>query len=152
MLGLALGVMGVGYGVQAFSQYQQGKMSQQMYNYNKAVSLRYAKVLREIRAYEETDYWGKAAKVLPKQKVITAAAGLEVPGTPLKVMQTTRQKIKEQARIMEMEKESEIERIKSGAAISGMQGKIAARAGTYGAVGTLLTGGGQLGLMNYMCG
>ena len=151
-LGLALAGLGVGIGIQAFTQYQQGQLANQMHQYNRAVSLRYARAVREIRAYEETAFWREAAKVFPRQKVITAAAGLEVSGTPLKVMKATRLKLVEQAKIMQFEKEMEISKIKSEAAISGFRGQIAASAGKLGMWSTILTGAGQLGIAKYRYG
>jgi len=149
LLGLGIGLMGGGIGLQAYIRYMQGQMGKQMYDWNRAVSLRYARAVREIRAYEKFGFWREAAKIFPKQKVITAAAGLEISGTPLKVMKATRMKLEEQAKIMEMETEMEISQIETGAAISGMRGRLEATSGTYGAFATLLTGGGQLALMGY---
>jgi len=151
-LSLALGGLGIGTFMSARSQYQQGQMAGQMYQYNRSLSLRYAKTIREIRAYEEMGYWKKAAKVYPRQKVVTAAAGLEISGTPLKVMRETRQKLEEQAKIMSYEKEMEIASIKAGAAISGFRGQLAERAGRYGMWSTLLTGAGTLGLYRHQYG
>jgi len=146
MLALALAAFGVGTALSAWSTYKEGQMAGQMYQHNRSLALRYARAVREIRSYEIAGFLAEAAKIPRKQKVITAAAGLEISGTPLKVMKETRLKLAEQAKIMEYEREMEISRIRGEAAISGMRGQLAEEAGRWGAWSTLLTGAGRLGL------
>jgi len=149
---LAIGALIAGTGMQAFGQYQEGKMTKELYQRNRTISLRYARAIREIRAWEIGQFLKEAAQIVPKQRTIAAVAGLEESGTVLSVMNTTRQKIREQAKIMEAERDMEISRIKSGAAMSEYQGELAYKSAKVGAFSTLLAGGGQLGMYGYKQG
>lgn len=151
-LGLAIGGMLAGTTTSAYSQYKQGQAASKMHRYNRAVSLRYAKAIREIKAHEISTFLRQAKKFFPKQKVVAAAAGLETSGTVLSVMKETRAKILEQTEIMQYERDMEIAQIKAGADISGMRASLAASAGRFGAFSTILTGVAQVGMMSYKYG
>ena len=152
LLELGLAAFGIGTGLSAYGQYQQGQMASKMHNYNKAVSLRYARAVKEMRTYEIAKFLSETAGIPRTQKVITAAAGLEVSGTPLKVMKETTLKLAEQSKVMQTQRDIEVAQIKAGADISGMRAGISRYAGTTGAFSTILTGGGQLAFMGYQYG
>lgn len=151
-LTLAMTAMAAGTGLQAYSRYKQGQLTQDLYNYNRSVTMEFSKQLRELRAFEEAQFLSETSKLPRKQITKTAAAGIEISGTPLKVMQETSQKLQEQAKIMETERAMEVSRARTQANIYGMRGSMASQAGRFGALNTLLTGGAQLGMMQYRYG
>lgn len=152
LLELGLLAMAAGTGLSAYSQYKQGKFAAKLHKFNRAAALRYSKTIKELRTYEQGLFLRQARKVLPAQKTKIAAAGLEISGTPLDVLSETKQILDERSRLMEFERDIEVERIRTGAAISGFRADIARTAGRTGAFATLLTGGGQLALAGYQTG
>jgi len=150
--GLAIGGLVGGTLMSAWSKYQEGKMAEQLYKYNRAISLRYAKAVAEARAYEKTRYLRAGKKLISAIRPTVAKAGLEMRGTPLKVSKEAMMRLKEEGDIMDYETAMEQWRIKAGADITAYQGKMAAYAGRMGAFSTLLTGAGQLGMVGYQMG
>lgn len=150
--GLGLGLLGFGMAFSFFSQRRATQQQAAMYKYNRNLMKMYARAIRELRSYEERRFLAEAAKLPRKQKVLITAAGLEISGTPLAVMKETLKKIAEQAKMMRYGKEMEVGKIMGGAALSGFQADLARTQGRMAALGTLLTGAGEIGLMGYQQG
>jgi hypothetical protein len=149
---LAIGSMVGGTALSAYGSIQQGKIADEMYQFNRSVALMYGKAVREMRNWEITQFLTEAGKVYPAQKVAVAHSNLEESGTPLSVMKTTKRKLEEQAALMHTERDMEIFSIEAGAELSSMRGDLAKDASYWDAGSTILTGAGQLSLYGYQQG
>ena len=143
MAGLAGSLLLGGTLMSAFSKYQEGKLSEEMYKANRAIGLRHAKVIRDIFNYKIGRYLSNAAKGLHKFKSVAAKANLEVSGTISDVGETVWKKVLEEKTMMEYDRDISTWKIETGAAMQGAIGSAQRASSEFSALATLITGGAK---------
>lgn len=147
MIGAAV-LMGVGGGVSAYSQYQQGKAQERLNQYNAGVEEQKARdrerdgrILANVQRVQNQRILGKMRAARAKQGVDGAT------GTPLLVEASQSAELELSA--LEVNRTASIEaaRSRQQAVMDRMAGKAARRAGTFGAAATILQSAGQMGSM-----
>lgn len=140
---IAMAVAGVGTGVSAYGQYQQGKSQEKLANYNAQVQeANAANKARDGRAMANAQR-RKNEQLKARQRTLSAKSGVTGAGSPLAVAA-------QQAGEMEMQA-LDIERNAANAALADRQqatldragGKAAKRGALWAAGGTILSGVGS---------
>jgi hypothetical protein len=145
-MGAFMAVLGLGGGLLgAYGKYQQGRQAQATANYNARLREQQAKLTEQAMASETTRSHQEARRMKASQEAAYASSGAVVgSGTPLLVLA-------EQAGAMEKDilnqrrsRMMEAQGLRSEAAMLKYEGRMAKRAGTIGAVSTLLGTGASL--------
>ncbi len=158
MAQLAIAALVVGAGLQAYGQYQagkaaeaEGKMEQQILDYNARLKEREAAAELE-RARAEARRFGKEGEALLAEQQVGLAKGgvLAEVGTPALLLETTAQELEadrmqilREGFLSESFRLSEAEGLRFEGRAAKVRGKNIRRAKTLQAGGTLLTGFGQ---------
>ena len=128
---VVLAMMIAGTAATAYGQYQSGQTQKKIYEYNAAMASREAEI-------EEQRLKREKIELASKMRAGYSAAGVQLTGTPLEVMDRAAKDI-----------ESDIALTRwKGAVESGLykwKGSVAEKSGTWKAGTTLLTGGSQAG-------
>jgi hypothetical protein len=147
MMGAFLGLAAAGTGLKAYGQYQAGRQQQAMADYNaRLLDQRAAATEQAMRVETEMGH-EQARRMKAQQRAAYSASGAEITsGTPLLVMA-------EQSAIMERDilqqrrnRMIEAQQLRSEAAMTQYGGQMQKRAGTMGAITTILGGAAQIGM------
>lgn len=158
---VTLTVMAIGAAaVSAYGQYQAGQAAEAAGDYNAQVqennakvAEQYAKAAEERGETEARQRRIDAERMASRQTAVLAAKGIDIStGTPLDILGDTAmygeldaQTIKYNAGLEAYQQRNQASNFRSSAEISRMEGSQAAKAGTIGAVGTLLGGAAKAG-------
>ncbi len=155
-----------GVGVAAYGQYQQGKTAQSQAKaqaawniYNSKVAKRNAEAERQANLFASRQQKKRASALLAKQRALIGAAGVEMEGSPLLVVEDTAAELAKEAvnirltgqrRVSAYKSQSILDISKASAAKSAAAGF--GRAAVTGAGGTILQGVAQTGYMAQQMG
>jgi hypothetical protein len=138
--GAALG----GAGMQAYGTYQQGKSEEALNKYNAELSRRQA-TAAEMQAQAQASRQQKQARAMQaRQRVLLAKSGVATEGTPLMLLEKSAMNAELDRQTILREGNIQSDQFTSQALMDRMKAKSAKRAGTTGAIGSLLSGGGQV--------
>lgn len=133
----------VGSGVAAYSSYEAGKSQDALMKYNADLATQDAAVRERDGRILANAQREQNRRLLARGRALYAKGGVAMSGTPLLVEAEQAGQLEMAA--LEVERTASIDagRLRSQAVVDRMQGRIARRAGTMQAVGTILQGSGQ---------
>jgi len=131
----------------AASTYAQGQAQAQAYEASAKAAEQQARAQRERGAYQAKLTRDKGQSLLSTQRARYGASGVAMTGTPLDVALGTVKDVEMDALMARYNAEVDARRSEGQAAIYRSQADAASKAGTIGAVGTLLTGAASLGMI-----
>lgn len=140
----ALVVSAVGTGISAYNQYQQGKAQQSLDNYNASLEDQQAAVTQRDAAVNANRQRYQNRQLQGTQHAAIGASGVVGDvGSPLLVQ--AKQAAYMELNAQETERQGEVAayNMRTQAQIDRYSGRVARRAGTMNAVGTLLQGAGN---------
>ena len=130
-----------GGGLSAFGSYQQGQFQEAVGNFNALQSIIDAKITEQNADEAARRLRLAGRKLQGSQKVAIAKSGFRLEGTPLEVMAESMKNIELDAINTRQEGMFRSAQLKTQAHFQRAQAKAAGRAGTIGAVSSLLGGG-----------
>lgn len=134
-------ISAVGTGVAVYGAIESANQQKKMADENEAMNLRNAQAAREKAAYDATMKREENRKLLSRQRVLYAKAGVDInSGTPLMTMAYQADQMEEDARNIESMGEVNASQLVNRARLFSIQGSQAVKSGNVGAVGTILTG------------
>lgn len=93
---IAIIAMAVGTGVQAYSQYQQGKAASEQakaeaawHDYNAKIAKKEAEAERKVADFEATQHTRAAKQILARHRAFVGKSGVTMEGSPLLVAEDT---------------------------------------------------------------
>lgn len=131
----------------AASTYAQGQAQASAYEASARAAEQQAQAQRKKGEYQAGVIRDKGQSVLSTQRARYGASGVAMTGTPLEVALSTTRDVEMDALMARYNAEVDARRSEGQASIYRSQASAASRAGTIGAVGTLLTGAATLGMM-----
>ena len=131
----------------AASTYAQAQAQAQAYEASARAAEQQAQAQRKKGEYQAGVIRDKGQSVLSTQRARYGASGVAMTGTPLEVALSTTRDVEMDALMARYNAEVDARRSEGQASIYRSQASAASRAGTIGAVGTLLTGAATLGMM-----
>ncbi len=162
----AIVLAGVGVGVAAYGQYEQGKTAQAQAKaqsawnmYNAKVAQREAEAEQKAAAFESKQQKRAAKTLLARQRALIGATGVEMEGSPLLVAEDTAAELAKEAvnirltgqrRVAAFKSQSILDVSKASAAKAQAAGF--GRAAIIGAGSTILQGAAQIGFMGSQMG
>ncbi len=152
MCDLLTGMMilgGVSSLVSASGAIQEGEAAQEAAEYNAEVMRQSAQASREKAEYDETIHRDKVRRLLSSQRASYGAAGVDMAGSPLLVLEDTAAQGELDAKAIRYGGEVEARQKLSQAEIYEQQGKNARREGYAKAGSSLLSGGASVAGMYY---
>lgn len=158
--------MAVGTGVQAYGQYQEGKVAAQQaraqaawHDYNAKIALREAEAERRASAFEAKQQKRKGKQLLARQRALRGAAGITMEGSPLLVAEDTAAQLALENAMIRMTGTRRVSRWKSQSILdvsmartARTRAESARQAGILGAGASLLTRTADIGYMGYKMG
>ena len=133
----------VGAVVAAYGTYETGQQQQAASEYNKKVARNQAQAARDAASIQEDAIRDRDRRLLARQRAEVGASGYTAEGSPLSVMLDSAQEAELEALRVRYGGASAAAGAQSDAQLQSFYGQNAARAGTIGAGGTLLTAAGQ---------
>lgn len=152
MAEFAMIAMGIGTGMSAYQQYQQGKEQRELYEQRATAAEADAAAITKATEYESREKRKEGTRFKARQKALFAKAGVRIAGTPLLVMKETELAFKRDAAFITEGGMVEARRLRSQAGFERDIGKSLYKAGKWGAGTTLLTGAGTIGKFGYKSG
>ena len=147
---IAIGAQVAGTVMQAAAQAQAGRTQRASYEHRAQVAEMDAAAVRRAAKEEARLKAREGRKFTARQKVRYAKAGvIPTEGTPLAVLGETQREFDLDVQKILYEGRVGAARYKSQAAWERYMGEDAYRAGRYGAMTSLMTGGAKLGIMGY---
>ena len=140
-MGAEVAVLAVGTGIQAYSQYQQGRQQAEAAKQQAKFKRAQAREMLERMAIEEKNLNEQGAEFKAKQTSAYAAGGVAIgTGATLLALEDTNAKIYQ--KIYEMKRDTQFRsaQLMKGADVSMQEAEQMKTAGKMGAVGTLLSG------------
>lgn len=128
---------------------QQGKEEQATLDYNADVMRQGAQATREKAEFDETMHREKVRKLLSSQRAAYGAAGVDMAGSPLLVLEDTAAQGELEAKTIKHGGEVEASQKLNQAEIYETQGKNARSASIWKAGTSLLSGGASVAGMNF---
>ncbi len=152
MEGAAIGLFSAGVGMSAAGQHQAGEAQAAWLKYDSALAKREAEITEKKTSYEVASFRRQGEKFKAEQRATVGASGVRLEGSPLEVLAETASEIERDALMTRYAGKVEEKRYMAQSALLKTQGKYAKKAANLGALTTLLTGAGTLGLYGYSKG
>jgi len=131
-------------GVSSYSQYSQGQSAEKWNDYNADVQRQKANAILQQSEKMARRKRIEGERLLARQHVLYAKAGLDLSGTPTEVMLGTAEDVESDAQAILYKGRMGYEQEMEGATLSRMHGDMAAQTGAMQAGGTLLSGLGKV--------
>lgn len=139
-----MGLSGLGAGINAYGQYKQGQYAQDVANYNAKVGEQQAQLELEAGASQEEMQRRQIRQAMGSQRAAMAASGAVVDtGSFGDILDETLYMGEADAQAIRANAAKRAWGYRVGADMTRAEGAIAATAGKYNAMGTLLTAAGQ---------
>lgn len=147
-IAVAMGLMASAGAVQAYGQRQQGKVAQKIAKYNAAIARNRAADALKRGGIEAAEHRGRINALVGRQRAAIGASGAVVDmGATADLVRDTTVMGELEALTIKNNAMREAWGFETMATQSLFEGKAAKQAGTLGAVGTLLSTGGQVASM-----
>lgn len=140
---LTLTATALATGIGAYGQYQQGKYQQKVAKNNSIVLNRMAEDARARGSEKEQQHRMRVAQMKSKQRAAVGASGRDISGSASDLLADTAMMGELDALTIRANADREAYGHEVGATNELAQGKLDRMRGNYGAMGTLLSGGGQ---------